>query len=259
MFDLLKSFALFMIVFVPLEVAFPRDKKKRVLRRAWKTDLLHATLTAIFINFLSIMVLWIGYVIVNFFLPESVKSIIGSQHIALQLIEIAIIADIGAYFMHRLFHTVPALWKFHALHHSIEEMDCLAANRVHFVDQVLTRATTFIIPVSIGFSPAALGAFFLFYGWHSRLKHSNVNVNFGVFKWLLVSPTYHHWHHSNEPEAHDKNFAAQLPILDVIFGTAIMSENQGPKIYGTDDDIPEGYVDQLVAPFRRTASKKASP
>jgi len=32
----------------------------------------------------------------------------------------------GGYWGHRLSHTVPFLWRFHAVHHSIDEMDWLA-------------------------------------------------------------------------------------------------------------------------------------
>ena len=42
--------------------------------------------------------------------------------------------SLGSYWGHRLTHQVPFLWRFHAVHHSIEHMDWLAAGRLHPLD-----------------------------------------------------------------------------------------------------------------------------
>ncbi len=51
-----------------------------------------------------------------------------------------VIVMLGSYWGHRLSHTVPFLWRFHAVHHSIEEMDWLASGRLHPLDQAFTNA-----------------------------------------------------------------------------------------------------------------------
>jgi sterol desaturase/sphingolipid hydroxylase (fatty acid hydroxylase superfamily) len=90
------------------------------------------------------------------------------------------------------------------------------------------------------------------------LKHSNFKISFGPLRWILASPTYHHWHHANQPEAYDRNFAGQLPLIDLLFGTAIMKEAEGPSAYGVDEPIPEDFVGQLIVPFRKADMADAS-
>ncbi len=48
---------------------------------------------------------------------------VQSQPLALQFVEVMIVADLGEYTTHRLFHAVPALWRFHAIHHSSVTLD----------------------------------------------------------------------------------------------------------------------------------------
>jgi sterol desaturase/sphingolipid hydroxylase (fatty acid hydroxylase superfamily) len=77
-------------------------------------------------------------------------------------------------------------------------------------------------------------------------------------RWLLATPEFHHWHHSSEDEAVDKNYAGFLPIYDVIFGTAHLPDHISTR-YGTrSDTVPEGYVAQFLYPFRRSAKDTRS-
>ncbi len=81
--------------------------------------------------------------------------------------------------------------------------------------------------------------------------HSNLRIGFGPLHWLFSSPTFHHWHHANHPEAWNKNFSAQLPIWDILFGTAYMRRDVMPTRYGIEDNVPPTYARQLLYPFRR--------
>jgi sterol desaturase/sphingolipid hydroxylase (fatty acid hydroxylase superfamily) len=44
-------------------------------------------------------------------------------------------------------------------------------------------------------------------------------MNFGRWSWLLNCPDYHRIHHSSDPAHYNTNFAALLPVFDVLFGT----------------------------------------
>jgi sterol desaturase/sphingolipid hydroxylase (fatty acid hydroxylase superfamily) len=50
------------------------------------------------------------------------------------------------------------------------------------------------------------------YQWRSLALHANIDIKLGPLSWLIASPEFHHWHHTNRREAYDKNFAGQLPI-----------------------------------------------
>jgi len=68
-------------------------------------------------------------------------------------------------------------------------------------------------------------------------------------RWLFASPEFHHWHHSDNREARDKNFAGQLSFLDALFGSLHLPRGQVPTAYGLDQPMPQRYVPQLIYPF----------
>jgi sterol desaturase/sphingolipid hydroxylase (fatty acid hydroxylase superfamily) len=103
--------------------------------------------------------------------------------------------------------------------------------------------------VALGFSEWAIGVYALLYHWQSFLIHANVRFRFGPLRLVLASPEFHHWHHSTDREARDRNFAGQLSFLDALFGTLHMPRGQMPKAYGLDRPIPHLCALQLLYPF----------
>ena len=76
-----------------------------------------------------------------------------------------------------------------------------------------------------------------------------MRIHFGPLKWLIASPEYHHWHHANQREAYDRNFASQLAIIDVIAGTVFIPKH-APEAYGLTEPMPDLYHQQFLHPFR---------
>ena len=88
---------------------------------------------------------------------------------------------------------------------------------------------------------------------YSSLLHANLGGNLnGLGRWV-ATPRFHHWHHGIEEEAIDKNFAIHFPLLDRLFGTFHMPPGRWPEGYGVPEQVPRGYVRQLLYPFRRKA------
>jgi sterol desaturase/sphingolipid hydroxylase (fatty acid hydroxylase superfamily) len=79
---------------------------------------------------------------------------------------------------------------------------------------------------------------------------------YGPLRWFLVSPEFHHWHHSAEREAYDKNFASLVASWDVVFGTVHLPRGREPQHYGIEDRVPRSWPQRMIHPFRR--SKRAS-
>jgi len=244
----LKAILVIALIFVPLEQLFPHHDEQPVLRRQWLNDVFYLLFNGILIKIGLVIVIACIMAITAIYVPAGVGEAVRSQPLWLQTIETILLADLGFYLAHRTFHAIPFLWKFHAVHHSIEEMDWLAAHRVHPVDQILTKSASFLPIFALGFSPAAIAIYAFIYQWQSLLIHSNVKINFGPLKWIVASPHFHHWHHANERQAYDKNFAGQLPLLDAVMGTLYMPQ-RSPGKYGTDDPVPTLYHEQLAYPF----------
>lgn len=77
----------------------------------------------------------------------------------------------------------------------------------------------------------------------------------GPLRHVFASPRFHHWHHANQKEAFDKNFAGQIPLIDRLFGTLYMPADKMPDRYGVDDPPPNDYVGQLLYPWRKAAPR----
>jgi sterol desaturase/sphingolipid hydroxylase (fatty acid hydroxylase superfamily) len=180
------------------------------------------------------------------------RDLVASQPVILQFFEIMFLTDLVQYWVHRLFHRVPWLWRLHAIHHSAPVMDWLAASRMHLAEVVCLRATTVMPMYVLGFSEPALYAYIVVVYFWSAMVHSNVRLNFGKLESVIVTPRFHHWHHGIEREAIDINFAVHFPILDWIFGTHHLPEGRWPSGYGVINPvIPKGYWRQILFPLQR--------
>jgi sterol desaturase/sphingolipid hydroxylase (fatty acid hydroxylase superfamily) len=237
-------------VFVPLERLFALRKDQRIFRANWRLDLVYTFVNGALITAGIMLIIVVASSMFGRVVPERLRAAVAFQPLLIQLIEAIVSADLLFYAVHRLFHTVPFLWKFHAVHHSIEELDWLAAARIHPLDQIVTKGTSILPLLALGFSDPVIAAYAFIYSWQSYLLHSNVRIKFGLLKWVVASPEYHHWHHANEHEAYNKNYAAQLSILDKLFHTLYLPQGKTPEKYGIDEPVPRGYLSQLIGPIR---------
>ena len=236
------------LVFVQVEMFFPLRPEQKKLRSQWRGDVVMLVVNGIVIQLGLVVAAAATVAAIHWAVPGSIGLRVRSQPLWLQIPEVILIADIGFYAAHRAFHMVPWLWKFHVVHHSIEEMDWLAAYRVHPLDQILTKSVSYLPLFALGFSDSAIFVFVLIFKWQATAIHSNSRIGFGPLDWLLASPRFHHWHHAHAPEALNKNFAGQLPLLDWLFGTLLLPAEM-PARYGTDLKVPSRYDRQLLFPF----------
>jgi sterol desaturase/sphingolipid hydroxylase (fatty acid hydroxylase superfamily) len=153
-----KAILLTAVIFIPLERLLARHPAQKMLRRAWLNDVIYWLVNGQIIH-LGLAVLVGGSVIVaSWLVPVAVPTAVAAQPHWLQFLECVIAADLGFYLAHRAFHTVPWLWKIHAIHHSIEELDWLAGARVHPIDQIVTKSVSLLPVFVLGFSDVAIGA-----------------------------------------------------------------------------------------------------
>lgn len=248
--DVIKGFLILFFILVPIERIFALHEQK-IFRQAWTTDAIYYFL-GYFIGRgtqLAISVLLIGHIFKGL-LNTQLQILVASQPLLLQFIEAVLISDIGYYTAHKLNHTVPWLWKFHAVHHSVEQLDWLATVRVHPIDQVFTKMFQVIPLYILGFTKETFAGYIIFSAFIAFFIHANIKLKFRWFKWFVATPEFHHWHHSIDKKAYNKNFAAQLPFLDLIFGTLYMPAGKMPERYGISERIPSGYIGQILHPFR---------
>lgn len=238
------------LVFVPMERLFTLREQK-IFRPGWQTDLEHFFVSHAGVQLLSFVTLIPVQVALGWTTGWSFRAAVAAQPVWLQFLEILLAVDFVTYWVHRAFHQVGALWNVHAIHHSSLHMDWLAGSRTHLLDAIATRALGFVPVFVLGFSAPALYAYLGFVSFHAVYIHANVSHRFPVLRWVLATPEFHHWHHTSDEEGLDRNFAAFLPLWDVVFGTAHLPA-YWPKRYGTVKfQPPETWLGQLAYPFRR--------
>jgi sterol desaturase/sphingolipid hydroxylase (fatty acid hydroxylase superfamily) len=135
------------------------------------------------------------------------------------LIPVTIVAMDGANWLaHFADHRLGPLWRFHALHHSQEELSVLTSFRAH----PLMHTTGFLlatVPV-VALMPTRPIAPVLItiYVCIGTLQHANLRWTFGPVGRVIVSPAYHRLHHA--PDIQNANLGVVLTIWDVLAGYA---------------------------------------
>jgi sterol desaturase/sphingolipid hydroxylase (fatty acid hydroxylase superfamily) len=161
-----------------------------------------------------------------------------------------VLSDFMLYWLHRMFHG-SGFWKYHAVHHSSEELDWISAARFHPVNLFVGTIAVDVILLMAGISPNIMLWVGPFTTFHSAFVHANLNWTLGPFKYVLATPVFHRWHHTALEQGGNTNFAGTFPIWDILFKTFRMPRNEMPDAYGIDDKaFPSGFVGQLAYPFR---------
>jgi sterol desaturase/sphingolipid hydroxylase (fatty acid hydroxylase superfamily) len=248
--------ALLFLVFVPIEKLFAL-RKQRVFRKGLLTDLTHLLVNNIFVTAAAIAIIVVGAI--PFFWVRQFD--IAGYLPATAAIPLAVVlVFVGNYWGHRLTHEVPFLWRFHSVHHSIEQMDWVAAGRLHPIDSGFTQAFTVLPLFLLGYAGGLFAGVSAFITLLAIFQHANVRLRFPYLRWAVPTPEWHHWHHAIDDEAVNKNFG--LPVVDKIFGTAHMPKGRRPNGFGTHEPVPqEGYLRHLAYPFTSNArgTRRSAP
>jgi sterol desaturase/sphingolipid hydroxylase (fatty acid hydroxylase superfamily) len=195
-------------------------------------------------------------------LPDAIPATLSILPLWGKLVLGMLIGEVGTYWGHRLSHEIPWLWRYHAVHHSTEQLYFLANTRTHPVDMVVTRLFG-LTPLYLlglagpGVAGSAVPALLLLIGtiWGFFI-HANLRWRFGPLEWLVATPAFHHWHHSKF-EHINRNYASTLPLLDRLFGTYHLPR-AWPAECGIEAPMPKTLTRQLAAPFRHTGKREVS-
>ena len=256
----LLGFAAFAVVLSPAEWFCGRRERPR---RGLRTDLLFWAFTPLVgkaATFAAVtgLVAWLMSLSgreLDLTSPEGWGPV-GRLPFWLQAVGAILLADLVFYWVHRLFHTTRA-WPFHAVHHSSERLDWLSSMRFHPVNDVASRLIQAVPLVLLGFAPVAVLCAVPVVVAFIVVTHADVPWTWGPLKYVLVSPVYHHWHHSSEPEAIDKNFAGVFVLWDWLFSTMYLPADRLPSAYGlVGEEPPGGFLGLLIHPFRTLFRKR---
>jgi len=144
-----------------------------------------------------------------------------------------------------------SLWRYHAIHHSAEDVDWTTAYRFHPVNLLFGTFLVSAVMLFAGISPTVALFTVPFDTVTAYFVHANLNWTLGPLRYVLATPVFHRWHHTPPAEGGNANFAPLFSLWDVLFGTFHMPEGRIPAHYGVDDPVfPRGFLGQLAYPFR---------
>ena len=245
---------LFVLV-VPFERLFPRHRQP-VRRPGLRTDLAYAVAAPAFTAVGTIVGLVVGIASL-FWLPGLLlRPLVSMLPGIVRLVVGFALFDLTIYWLHRFSHEVPFLWRFHAVHHSTAHLDWISGVRNHPLDGALL-APPFVLLAAAGFPLEFTGALTVVQVLTGLFLHANVRWRWRALQRIVITPEFHHWHHSSEREAINTNYSVFLPLWDIAFGTYRVPADRRPKQYGIGEPMPTGIINQLRYPLRDLPSAGA--
>jgi sterol desaturase/sphingolipid hydroxylase (fatty acid hydroxylase superfamily) len=244
----------FAAIFVPIERVFALHSQK-IFRKGIAVDLGYYFISGLLPGLVLAPPISAAVLVIHHFIPGGVLAAIAAWPIWLKACATMMVGETAYYWAHRLSHQIPFLWRFHAVHHSAEQLDFLVNARMHPVDLVWSRmimltpifALGLANPLSFGDGLVATAILLIGSTW-GYFIHSNIRWRLGPFEWLLTTPAFHHWHHTNDRKRRDCNYASMFPWLDRVFGTHHLPE-AWPERYGIDEPMPDSLAGQFIHPL----------
>ena len=243
-------------LFVPLERFFPARSEQTVFRPEWQEDMFYYLISSMMVQILGFITLAPSNMVNAQIALDDFRIHIVTLPFVVQVIVIMLATDFVQYWVHRAFHMVPFLWRFHSIHHSTKKMDWLAGARMHLMEIAVLRSLTALPMFTLGFKPEAIQGYLLIVYFYSSFIHANIGWKLGFLERFFVTPRFHHWHHGSDRDAIDINYASHFPIYDWLFGTHHLPETAWPENYGVvGDNVPKGYLRQFLHPFVKDKPK----
>ncbi len=260
--------AILSAVFVPLERLFALHKQ-RVLRKQIGVDASYYFVNGLLPGLMLGVPMAVVVMVSHRLVPGALLSGISSLPMWARAAAAMVVGETAYYWAHRLSHEIPLLWRFHAIHHSAEEIDFMVSTRAHPIDFLWSRFVMLTPLFALGlvnpmrFSDGLIPVLILIVGsFWGFFVHANVRWRLGPFEWLLATPGFHHWHHTQGLQR-NCNYASIFPWLDRIFGSHYLPKTW-PVEYGIPEPTDPTLIGQLAQPFwereaPRTVAEPAAP
>lgn len=242
-----------------LEYCFPWRKNQKIFRKDFWLDGFY-----MFFNFFIFAIFISGF----FSVLELLFSQIGWTMSSLALIDLSpypvwaglliffLINDFVQWFTHIMLHRFEFLWRFHKVHHSVEEMGFAAHLRYHWMENIFYKPLkTLAVMIVGGFEPSDAYLIHFVAVFIGHLNHANIRLTFGPLKYILNNPVMHLYHHAKElPKGQmpGVNFGISLSLWDYIFKTNYIPQDQdGNYALGFEgvEDFPKTFWGQITYGF----------
>ena len=160
-------------------------------------------------------------------------------HIAIVTLSVLLL-DMLIYWQHRLFHTVPMLWRFHKMHHADSHVDTTTGLRFHPVEIAMSLGIKAAAVVMLGVPAIAIVIFEVALNGFALFNHANIRL---PQKWddriglVLITQRLHRIHHSQAKNESNSNYGFSVSWWDRLFNSFT------PRAAFSDETLPIGQKD----------------
>ena len=243
-----------------LEIAFPWRKNQKVIRKDFWMDLVY-----MFFNFFIFAIVLESFYAVfeTYFMGHGLpmdKIALFSEESPTWIIIVVffVLSDFVQWLTHVTLHRFDFLWRFHKVHHSVEEMGFAAHLRYHWMENIFYKPLkTLALMLVIGAQPEHAFFVHFFSITIGHLNHANIRITWGPLKYVFNNSVMHLYHHAKvlpNDRAKGVNFAISLSVWDYLFKTNyIPQDKEGDYDLGFEgiENYPKGFFGQLVSGFRK--------
>lgn len=252
-------FYLFVIAAFVLERFIPADKEQQMFSVGMIQDfvwfLSALTLTSVCIAGYTALLTFVYQEYFAFLTIAAVGGWPVFLRWGVSLLAIDFLLWLSHYFRHR----IKVFWYFHLVHHSQSHLNFFTEDRSHPGEKLISLSVRFLPMAMFSLSFPQSVYLGMFLTWYTRFYHANLRTNYGIFKYVLVTPQSHRIHHSIEEKHWGKNLGTYFTIWDRMFGTLCSNYDEYPATGIGDQTFPleqnvrgifSNYWHQLLYPFR---------
>ncbi len=130
--------------------------------------------------------------------------------------------DFVIYLQHVLFHSIPALWRLHRMHHADLELDVTSGTRFHPIEIMISMIIKWSAILLSGVSPLTVLIFEVILNGMAMFNHSNIFIPTSVDKilrYIVITPSLHRIHHSTLISEYNTNYGFNLSVWDRLLGS----------------------------------------
>jgi sterol desaturase/sphingolipid hydroxylase (fatty acid hydroxylase superfamily) len=179
-----------------------------------------------------------------------------AHHVALPLWGVAALLltmqSFAAYWVHRLMHRTPILWRVHRVHHSDHAVDVSTSLRNHPLELLLVVPVETAVVLLLGAPVSAVVAVQTLLAAAGFWQHADIRLPPRLERTLarvIITPRLHRLHHNPERAIHDRNYGDFFIWWDRWFGT--LDDREGRARVGLDGEVarPDSLIEQLCSPL----------
>jgi sterol desaturase/sphingolipid hydroxylase (fatty acid hydroxylase superfamily) len=182
-----------------------------------------------------------GWLLVRLLMAQALAVVGGlgtKDGLGLHALLIIPALDFADYLLHRLSHRLSWLWRLRAVHHTDAALDLTTTLRHHPIEVVVGQIVFLTVAFIIGASALEIAAYGVISFAVQLVAHANVELPTAferVLGGVLVTPSFHRFHHSRDQRQADANYGQVLSLWDRVFGTlAPRDGRETPAAFGVD-------------------------